>query len=215
MSEQKQFVKNTNAPPAESVLWQIGEEWKIASGTGNIYTAFKNLTNEDVRKALKEQKVKKELVQIGDYYLVCKSFEKGGLSCYAYELPQKEKAEKEMGFAIKALLAMDAANTNNSTPQQQLTTVTAAVPVGVKPTTTPSTQATINTSVKLSQTIEVPYDLQPIEWDDAMAIESALESGLMPLPVKFVGVENWGFKGDSGKRTFWYGRIKLVRVQEE
>jgi hypothetical protein len=211
MSEQKQFVKNTNAPPSDSVLWQIGEDWKIATGTCNIYTAFKNLTNEDVRKALKEQKVKKELVQIGDYYLVCKAFQKGDLSCYAYDLTQKDKAEKEMGFAIKALLALDAANANVS--QQQLT---ATVPAQTKPTTAPTMQASVQTvNNKLSQTIEVSYDHEPIEWDDAMGIESAIQDGKIPLPVKYVGVENWGFEGKDGKRTFWYGRIKLIRVQEE
>ena len=218
MSEQqRQFTKNTNAPAADSVLWQLGDGWKISKEKGNIYTALKNIDHDDLRTQLKNQKNTKQLVQIGDYYFVCKAFQDGNLSAYAYDLTQKAKAEQDLGYAVKALLAMDSAN-NNVEPQQTLTTAS----LGTVPTTTSNSTTITAPSIpppqvsnKMSQVIEVPYDLQQIEWDDAMGIESATQDGLIPLPVKFVGVENWGFIGNEGKRTFWYGRIKLVRIAEE
>lgn len=216
-SNQQQFSKNTNVPPQDSILWQLGDGWKISQQTGIAYTALKNIDHDDLRSGLKNQTTSKELIQIGDYYFVCKPFQDGTLAAYAYPLTEKAKAEKDLGYAVKGRLALDAGNANTAPKQQSLTT-NGTVPnvapnTGIAPKSPPLLG--VNTNGKLSQVIEVPYDLQPIEWNDAMSIASAMEQGLIPLPVKYVGVENWGFTGENGIRTFWYGRIKLVRIQEE
>ena len=215
----QQFVKNTNVPSEDSVLWQLGDGWKISQQTGIAYTALKNIDHDDLATQLREQKKKKELVQVGDYYFICKPFQDGTRAAYAYPLTEKAKADKDLGYAVKALLALDATNVNTTTApkQQELSTVPEkpGAVMHTMPTPTQIAQSIPQSSNKLSQVIEVPYDIQPIEWDDAMAIDSAVRDGLFLLPVKYTGVENWGFKGDNGKRTFYYGRIKLVRIQEE
>jgi len=51
MSNQR-FAKNNNRPPEDSVLWQIGENWKISAQSGRTYTNLDNITYDPLKQEL-------------------------------------------------------------------------------------------------------------------------------------------------------------------
>lgn len=224
MSNQQQFVKNTNKPDANSELWTIADEWKISGTTGLPYTAaenvFRTANDHEFYDAIVSQLKGeiKESLDIGlGFYFVASYSQNGKALLYAYPPNRKEDADKKASYNNGSVPAATATGggqqqqqSATSSPQQKITQAPK-----VTTTTTYSTPSTIQTT-KPSQIIEVPYDLAMVEWDNAMEIEQVEATGRFVLPVKFTGVENWGFVNpETGKRTFWYGRIKLVRVQEE
>ena len=218
MSNQQPFVKNTNKPDASSELWSIADEWKISGTTGLPYTAaenvFRTANDHDFYDALIQQlqgKIKESLdIGLG-YYFVASYSQNGKALLYAYQ--DKEAADKKASYN-KGVVPIGGGGDNQ---QQTLSTEqksNALVKTSIIKQESPNTNIINNT--KASQVVEVPYDIVMVEWDDAPSIEQVEATGMFVLPVKFTGVENWGFVNpDNGKRTFWYGRIKLVRVQEE
>lgn len=217
MSNQQQFVKNTNKPDANSELWSVADEWKISGTTGLPYTAaenvFRTANDHEFYDAIVQQLKGeiKESLDIGlGYYFVASYSQNGKALLYAYPPNRKEDADKKASYN-KGVVPTDGSQQQPS-PQQKITQTSSQI--STKTFSAPSTSTT--TTTKPSQIIEVPYDLAMVEWDNAMEIEQVEATGRFVLPVKFTGVENWGFVNpDTGKRTFWYGRIKLVRVQEE
>lgn len=218
MSNQQQFVKNTNKPDANSELWSVADEWKISGTTGLPYTAaenvFRTANDHEFYDAIVQQLKGeiKESLDIGlGYYFVASYSQNGKALLYAYPPNRKEDADKKASYNKGVVPTGGDNNQQQQSPQQKITQTSSQIS-----TKTFSAPSTSTTTTKPSQIIEVPYDLAMVEWDNAMEIEQVEATGRFVLPVKFTGVENWGFVNpDTGKRTFWYGRIKLVRVQEE
>lgn len=212
---QQQFIKNTNKPPAESELWSIADEWKISGTTGLPYTAAENVfrtanDHEFYDAILQQLKGEiKESLDIGlGYYFVASYSQNGKALLYAYQ--DKEAADK------KASYNKGVVPTGGGDNQQQQQKITAQTTTTIPKVSSHSNNTLVTTVNKASQVIEVPYDVTMVEWDNAMEIEQVEATGRFILPVKFTGVENWGFVNpETGKRTFYYGRIKLVRIQEE
>lgn len=224
MSNSQQFVKNTNVPAPESELWSIADGWKISNSTGIPYTKLDNVyatpNDHELVDALKSQlsgNVKESIDFIG-HYLVAAYSKDGTALLYAYGKHQKDEAEKKASYNNGVVPTGNSTgggnNNNNQTTKTTFSTAT-------RPTNT-STQSTISVSASpqnpkptfTKQTTEVPFDVRPITWNDIEAIEQALSEGLYILPVKYVGVENWGFIGEeSGQRTFWYGKLKTVEIE--
>ena len=205
----QQFVKNTNTPSADSELYSVADGWKISAG-GNIYTNLDEVFRTNNDHAFYDALVKqlngeiKESLDIGlkDHLFVASYSQNEKALVYAFLKKDKDKADKKASYNG----SVQKAATPTQEPQQKITQA-------------PSQLSGQTTSIpipftKSSQLIEVPYAIEPIAWNDAMAIESAEAEGKFVLPVKFTGVENWGFNIDNTK-TFYYGKIKLVRIQEE
>lgn len=215
MSNQQQFVKNTNKPDANSELWSVADEWKISGTTGLPYTAaenvFRTANDHEFYDAIVQQLKGeiKESLDIGlGYYFVASYSQNGKALLYAYPPNRKEDADKKASY------------NKGVVPEQQQqisgqTTITTPK-ISNPPTNTLQSAPNIQTPQKTSLIIEVPYDHQLVEWNSAMEIEELMNKGYIPLPVKYTGVENWGFEDkNTGKRMFWYAKIKLIRIQEE
>ena len=212
MSNQ-QYVKNTNVPPEGSELWSIAEGWKISGSDGLAYTKLSNVfqtPNDHTLVDTLTQQLNGDIKQSLDIglqeVLVAYYSQDGTALVKAWPKNRAAEADKKASYNKK----------RDNIPQQQTITTkpTITTPKITTPTEIPPAKGIIQ-SQKVSQIIEVPYDIVMVEWDDAPAIEQVEATGRFVLPVKFTGVENWGFVGENGKRTFYYGRIKLVRVQEE
>ena len=218
-----QFVKSPPTP-ADSKLWRIGKKWRRSQKTGVDYTDFDQIgtTHADVDiegliGLLRQQYAGtlKQSINCEGHRLVGSYSQDGKPFVYGYPANREAEAEKKASY-------------NNGPPLPEevgglsVPTTTATAVSGqqtFKPqasNTATSSTATISTSNKPTitrQSLEVPFDLRPIKWNDVEAIQDALNDGLYPLPVKHTGVENWGYIGEmSGERTFWYGRIKLIEV---
>ena len=211
MSTNQQFQKSP-ATPADSELWKIGKKWRT-SAKGIDYTELDNIMSTDpeieiesLLEALNEQLAGKvqESIQYVGHYLVASHTPDGKAFVYGFPPNRKDEAEKKASYNKGYNTGSVPAPRQQQTfrPQQSNTSTSSTVQVPLqqsKPSfTTP--------------TLEVPYNIRPIEWDNAMEIEQAEKEGLYILPVKHVGVENWGFVNENGRRTFYYGRIKTVTI---
>lgn len=221
MSSNQQFVKNTNVPAPESELWSIADGWKISKSTGVAYTKLDNVystpNDHELVDALNSQlsgKVKESIDFIGHYLVAAYSQDNTPL-LYAYGKDQKDQAEKKASYN-NGVVPTGTSKTQGGNNQTTKTTFSS----NSRPSNT-STQSTINVPTPspkptfTKQTTElVPFDVRPIAWNDIGAIEQALNDGLYILPVKYVGVENWGFIDEEiGQRTFWYGKLKTVEIE--
>lgn len=223
MSNQQQFVKNTNKPDANSELWTIADEWKISGTTGLPYTAaenvFRTANDHEFYDAIVSQLKGeiKESLDIGlGFYFVASYSQNGKALLYAYPPNRKEDADKKASYNNGSVPA--AATGGGQQQQQQSATSSPQQKITQSPkvTTTSTYSAPSTVQTKASQTIEVPYDIVKVEWDNAMEIEQVEATGRFVLPVKHTGVQNWGYEDKkTGNNVFWYGRIKLVRIQEE
>lgn len=216
MSEQK-FVKNTNVPPEDSELWSVAEGWKISGADKLPYTKLEQVyhTPNDHKflDALNQQldgEVKQSLdVGLSDVFVAYLS-QDGTELVKAWPRNRSSEADKKASYN-KGRPPKTGQGTATQSPQQKIT----EAPKQQIPTEIPPTKGIIPSS-KSNQVIEVPYDIEPIPWNDAPSIERAESEGKFILPVKFTGVENWGFiSTEDGTRTFYYGKIKLVRIQEQ
>ena len=209
---QQQYVKNTNVPPEGSELWSIAADWKISGSDGLAYTKLSNVFQTPNDHALIDtlnQQLNGDIKQSLDIglqeVLVAYYSQDGTALVKAWPKNRTAEADKKASY-----------NKKKDVTQQQQTTITAKPTITTTNTTTtaPKQQQQQPTQNKLSQVIEVPYDIIMVEYDDD-SVSHVEATGRFVLPVKFTGVENWGFVGENGKRTFWYGRIKLVRIEEE
>lgn len=210
-----QFVKNTNSPPQDSELWSVADGWKTSTQTGLDYTnldqVYESEEEHDFIDALKDQlsgKVKQSIDYAG-HFMVASYSQNGKPLVYAYPKNRAQDADKKASYNKGVVpTGTGGPQQQQSRPQQQQV---------FKPQQSNTTaSSTVQTTAKPSftkQTLEVPFDMRMVAWNDKDAVEDAILHGLYPLPVKHVGVENFGFIGEvTGQRTFWYGRVKLVEI---
>lgn len=210
MSGNQQWVKNTNVPPESSLLWSIGEDWKI-SEKGKTYTKLAKIykvreTHPDAASinalynTLVDQLrgvVKEPVEQIG-YYFVASTSADGTELVYVFEKTNLEGAKTQVKWAY---------NPNRQVSGEKPPDRTLAVGARTQEL------AKIPPPSLARQTITVPFAHRPIAWNDYPAIDEALDEGLIPLPVIHTGTDNWGFIGEvTGQRTFWWGRLKTVEI---
>lgn len=229
-SNKQQFVKNTNAPPAESELWSVAGGWKI-SGSGKTYTdleeVYRNKVNpksedNDFYNTLVEQLVgvvKEPIDYIGYYFVASVAQDLKKELVYAYKKNELELANKQVKYSFNP---DSVRNKDGPVPegmidqQQQQKQQQQLGQTQFKPQSTsgPATSSTIQTTkpTVVQRTLEVVTDVTPIEWNDAPAIEDAQNRGLYILPVDKVGAINFNFEGKDGVRTFLYGRIINVKI---
>lgn len=57
----QQFVKNTNVPPRDSLLWLVGSNWKISGSTNIPYCPMEDLIDDDLYTTALAEIAKKEI----------------------------------------------------------------------------------------------------------------------------------------------------------
>ena len=216
-----QFQKSPPTP-ADSELWKIGKKWRT-SAKGIDYTELDNIMSTDpeieiesLLEAFDEQLAGKvsESIQYVGHYLVASHTQDGKTFVYGYPLNKKDEAEKKASYNTGRVTTVQ-----QQRPRQQPQNVAQQIFNPQQSNTAASSTLQIplqqnNKPTFTKSTIEVPFNMRPIAWDDSDTIKDAEQQGLYPLPVKHVGVENFGFIGEeSGKRMFWWGKIKLVEME--
>ena len=215
-----QFQKSPPTP-ADSELWKIGSKWRRSQKTGLDYTELDNIqsTHEEIdiqslMEALDDQlsgKAKESIQYVG-HFLVASQTQDGKVFVYGYPPNQKEQAEKKASYNGKG---GSGSSVRQGQQQQQQSFSNNNRSPNLQSYASSGTAANTNKPSFAKQTLEVPYSMVPIAWDDEEKITKAEEKGLYPLPVKHVGVENWGYiSEETGKRTFWYGKIKTIPLEE-
>ena len=222
-SNKQQFVKNTNAPPAESELWSVAGGWKI-SGSGKTYTdleeTYRNEVNpesedNDFYNTLIDQltgKVTEPIDYIGYYFVASVAQDLKKELVYAYKKNELELANKQVKYSFNA----DSARNKGGSSVPKGPVAQGQTQFKPQSTSGPAASSTVQTSSKptvVQQTIQVITDQIALDIDDKEAIAAAKEKGLYVLPIKDVGAVNFNYIGEiSGKRTFLYGRIINVKI---
>lgn len=220
MSNQ-QFVKNTNTPPKDSPLWQVGEGWK-RSAKGNDYTKLAQITDVDLGVALCKQieATRKEPIEYVKHFFVPNQAQDGNLLVYAFQdlksAESKAKYEKagtvpaELDFRVEGQIEEVTTRGENQNQLTTTTTTSQQLPTQISGT---ATSGTIKSKpVTTGRTIEVVTDVTPIKVGDISAIGEAEQRGLYVLPIIHVGNNRFCFENKDGDYILLYGRIISVKV---
>jgi hypothetical protein len=218
MSNQK-FVKNTNTPPRDSPLWNVGQGWK-RSEKGNDYTNLGEITNVELGAVLCDQ-FEAEVTQPIDHvnhFFVPSYSQNGKFLIYAF--PDQNSAEKKAKWEkpVKVPEALDfREKTEEVTTRgenQNQTTMNEQLPVQQSNTAASSTVETAKPK-PTGRTIEVIRDETIIKVGDIAAIGEAEQRGLYCLPIIHVGNNRLCFQSkDENDHNFYmlYGRIINVKI---
>jgi hypothetical protein len=215
MSSSQKFVKNTNTPPRDSPLWNVGEGWK-RSEKGNDYTSLGEISDVQLGIALCKQfrASKKEPIKYVEHFFVPSYSQNGKFLIYAF--PDQNSAEKkakwekpievpaELDFEVETEVTTRGEDQNQ---KQQLP---------VQQSNTAATSNTIQTHYEKPQTvpetIRTVTDVTPIRVGDISAIGEAEQQGLYVLPIINVGNNRFCFENKDGDLILLYGRIINVKV---
>jgi hypothetical protein len=223
-SNKQQFVKNTNAPPAESELWSVAGGWKI-SGSGKTYTdleeVYRNEVNpesedNDFYNTLIEQllgKVTEPIDYIGYYFVASVAQDLKKELVYAYKKNELELANKQVKYSFNAESVRNKGG--SSVPKGPV----AQGQTQFKPQSTsgPAASSTVQTTTSkptvVQETLKVPTDVTIIKVGDVNKIGEAEQNGLYVLPVLHVGNNRFCFERD-GEFYLLYGRIISVKISD-
>ena len=108
MSNQQQYVKNTNKPDAESYLWSLGNNWKISGKTGDVYCPLKFDQQKEISNLELFTKMmgvldgpieKLDYAEIKGFYFLPARTQDGDPLLYVYT--ELDKVEKKKANTIK------------------------------------------------------------------------------------------------------------------
>lgn len=232
MSAKQQFVKNTNAPPAESELWTIADGWKI-SGSGKTYTDLEEVyrnkvdpksTDNDFYNTLVEQLVgvvKEPIDYIGYYFVASVAQDLKKELVYAYKKNELELANKQAKYSFNpdSVRNKDGPVTEGSVGQKQQQQQLGQTQFKPQSSSGPTASNTIQTSVAkptvVQETIKTITDVTIVRVGDISAIGEAEQAGLYCLPIIHTGNNRLCFQSkDENDHNFYmlYGRIINVKV---
>ena len=229
MSQQPQYVKNTNVPKPDSWLWKIGNNWRYSGKSGECYCPLKY----DEEKQLKDlqlfsammELLKKPVEQL-DYveykqgFFVPTKTGEGDTLLWVYEKNEEEKAKKKVENTIKYAGSNQQTQGTNTTASgggggtQQ--TILKTPTINTNTSTAP--QQMVSSANILSTNFITTYtDPQWVDGDNAKVLESQgynyLPSSISHPNVRVEDVHD----GDEivGERyLFLMGRIINVKISD-
>ncbi len=213
MSTNQKFVKNTNTPPQDSILWSLGEGWK-RSEKGNDYTTLIQISDTDLGVELCKQieATRKEPIEYKKQYFVPSVSQNGKFLVYAFS--DLKSAENKAKWEKPVSVPADLDFRDEFTRGEEQNQINEQLPIQASNTAASST-VQYSKPQTVQKTIDVISDPTIIKVGDIAAIGEAEQRGLYCLPVIHTGNNRICFQSkEENDNNFYmlYGRIISVKV---
>lgn len=235
----QQFVKNTDKPSGDSVLWEFADDWKVSTGTGVPYASLPGVerVNSELHEGLRTRIIKRDLDVIAykSYFFSLTFFDNKNNNDGKYkpkdptvpsnwhvfvfenESDAKKKLDYQKKFikwdAVKTVPKADNTTTATSSPQQKITEAPKAT------NTEESNQIMHNLKPQYITTFTDPIE---VEAHDEETIKDLVSKGFSYLPSILVNQNVWKetkFDDDGNNIgtsiSFLMGRIINVRISDK